>query len=179
MAIDEGRHEYLVGLFHTREAAEEAYEDLREAGYTRDEINVIMSNETRDRYYPSDVDPERRSDVGNKAMEGMGTGASIGGIVGGIAGAIFALGSNLVIPGLGLVIAGPIAGALAGLGAGGLTGGIVGALIGAGVPEDKAEHIDREVKSGKIMLSVKPHSFDDAVRFARKWEQQENAEVYT
>jgi hypothetical protein len=178
MAIEEGRHEYLVGLFRTKDAAEEAYEDLREAGYTRDEINVIMSNETRDRYYTTDKEGDTGSDVGNKAMEGMGAGASIGGIVGGIAGAIFALGSNLVIPGLGLVIAGPIAGALAGLGAGGLAGGIVGALIGAGVPKDRAEHINQEVKSGKIMLSVKPHNFDDVVRFTRKWEQQENAEVY-
>jgi hypothetical protein len=178
MAIEEGRHEYLVGLFYDREAAEEAYDDLKDAGYTRDEINVIMSNETRDRYYPADQDKEDRSDMGNKAVEGMGTGASIGGVIGGIAGAIAALSTNLVIPGLGLVIVGPIAGALAGIGAGGLTGGIVGALIGAGIPEERAEHINRELNKGKILLSVRPHNFDDVVRFTRKWEKQENAEVY-
>jgi hypothetical protein len=177
MAIEEGRHEYLVGLFYDRETAEQAYEDLRAAGYTRDEINVIMSNETREKFYPEGDD--RKSEVGNKALEGMGTGASIGGLIGGIAGAIVAVGSNLVIPGLGLVIAGPLAGALAGIGAGGLTGGIVGALVGSGIPEDRAEHINREIKSGKIMLSVRPHSFDDVVRFTKKWEQEVNAEVYT
>lgn len=178
MALEEGRHEFLVGLFYNRETAEEAYDDLREAGYTRDEINVIMSNETREKYYPSG-DEHNRSEVGSKAVEGMGTGAAIGGVVGGIAGAIIAFSSNFVIPGLGLVIAGPLAGALAGLGAGGLTGGVVGALVGAGIPEDRAEYFDREIKSGKIMLSVRPHNFDDVVRFTKKWEQEENVEVYT
>lgn len=177
MAIDEGRHEYLVGLFHNRDAAEQAFDDLRNAGYTREEINVVMSNETRDRYYANTGDTG--SEVGNKAMEGLGTGATIGGIIGGIAGAIVAVGSNLVIPGLGLVIAGPIAGALAGLGAGGLTGGIVGALVGSGIPNDRAEQISKEIKTGKIMLSVKPHNLDDVVKFTRKWEQEEDAEVYT
>lgn len=154
MAMEEGRREYLVGLFYDRQAAEEAYEDLKEAGYARDEINVIMSNETRHKYYPADQDKGERSEMGNNAVEGMG------------------------IPGLGLVIVGPIAGAIAGIGAGGLTGGIVGALIGSGISEERAEHINRELNQGKILLSVRPRNFDDVVRFTRKWEKQENAEVY-
>lgn len=169
----------LVGLFHTREAAEEAYDDLRDAGYEKDEINVVMTNETRERLYPAtDGERDTGSEVGNKAIEGMGTGATIGGVVGGIAGAIAALGSNILIPGLGLVIIGPIAGAIAGLGAGGAIGGLVGALIGAGIPEDRAKNIRRELDNGKILLSVHPHNAEDVQRFMQKWEEEQDAEVY-
>jgi hypothetical protein len=169
----------LVGLFHTREAAEEAYDDLRYAGYSEDEINVVMTNETRERLYPFETKSrDTGSELGNKAVEGMGTGATIGGVVGGIAGAIVALGSNLIIPGLGLVIIGPIAGAIAGLGAGGVAGGLIGALIGSGIPEEKAKIINRELDEGKILLSVDPHNNDDILHFSRKWEEEQDAEVY-
>ncbi len=64
------------------------------------------------------------SELGNKAAEGAGVGGAIGGTVGAIAAAIAAIGTSLVLPGLGLVIAGPIAAALAGAGAGaGAAGG--------------------------------------------------------
>ena len=49
------------------------------------------------------------------------------------------LGTSLVIPGLGLIIAGPLAAGLAGAGAGGITGGLIGALVGSGIPEDRAK----------------------------------------
>ncbi len=59
-----------------------------------------------------------------------------------------------MIPGLGLVVAGPIAAGLAGAGAGGITGGLMGSLIGWGISEDKAKIIESEIKSGGIMLGV-------------------------
>jgi hypothetical protein len=46
---------------------------MREAGYTRDEINVIMSNDTKQKYYP-EGSGHACSEVGSKAVEGMGTG---------------------------------------------------------------------------------------------------------
>ena len=112
----------VTGMFRDRESAEKAYDALEEKGYTKDEINVMMSDDTRKRYFADDDD----SDLGSKAMEGAGTGSAIGGTVGAVAGIIAAIGTNLVIPGLGLVIAGPIAAGLAGAGAGGITGGLIG-----------------------------------------------------
>ena len=53
--------------------------------------------------------------------------------------AIAAIGTSLVIPGLGLVVAGPLAAALAGAGAGGTAGGLIGALVGHGMPEDRTK----------------------------------------
>lgn len=160
----------LVGLFRDRDNAEKAYDDLKDRGYNSDEITVVMSSDTRDKYYGSD-EKAAKTEMGNKALEGTGTGAAIGGVLGGIAGAIAALGTNLLIPGLGLVILGPLAAGLAGAGAGGITGGIVGALIGAGIPEEKAKIVDEGLKNGKILISVKPHNDEDGIELKRKWQE--------
>ena len=168
----------LVGLFNNRETAEKAYEDLKDIGYTSDEINVVMASNTRDKYFAEEREKDSESEVGNKAWEGAGTGSAIGGTIGGIAGVIAALGTNLLIPGLGLVVLGPLAAGLAGAGAGGLTGGIIGALIGSGIPEDKARIFDEGLKNGKILISVKLHNDDDSVDLTRKWSAYHAEELY-
>ncbi|MGE5419377.1 MAG: hypothetical protein ACM3UT_04285 [Chloroflexota bacterium] len=162
---------YLTGSFRDRSSAERAYNRLRERGYTDEEINIIMSDETRKRYFDKDTDNE--NDFGNKAMEGAGKGSAIGGAVGATAGIIAAIGTSLVIPGLGVVIAGPIAAGLAGAGAGGLTGGIVGALIGAGIPKDRAEKHEKDIKEGDIVMGVKPRNDDDATYLEEDWRRNE------
>ena len=155
----------LTGLFRDRESTENAYRSLRDRGYTDDEINVLMSDETRNKYY-SDTDSEL---AGNKAMEGAGTGGAIGGTLGAIIGGIAAIGTNVLIPGLGLVVWGPIAAALAGAGAGGLTGGLVGALIGWGIPEDRAKAYESGIREGGTVLGVSPRSAEDADYFENEW----------
>lgn len=162
---------YLTGSFRDRTSAERAYNRLRERGYTDDEINIIMSDETRARYFNKENDSDDESSFGNKAMEGAGTGSAIGGAIGATAGIIAALGTSLIIPGLGVVIAGPIAAGLAGAGAGGLTGGIVGALVGAGIPKDKAEKYEKDIKEGDIVMGVKPRNDDDAAYLEEDWRQ--------
>jgi hypothetical protein len=160
----------LVGMFNDRENAEKAYHELKEMGYTSDEINVIMTAEGHDRHFKENA-MRSKSEMGNKALEGTGTGAAIGGITGGIAGAIAALGTNLIIPGLGLVVLGPLAAGLAGAGAGGLTGGIIGALVGAGIPEEKADVFQEGLKNGNIVLAVHPHSVADAENLSQHWRE--------
>ena len=127
----------VTGLFTDKDSSERAYETLRARGYTDDEIDVIMSEETRNKYYANDP----HSELGNKAAEGAGVGGAIGAGLGAVIGGIAAIGTNLVLPGIGLVVWGPIAAALAGAGAGGITGGLAGALIGMGIPEDRAQQI--------------------------------------
>ena len=156
----------MTGMFRDRASAEKAYDSLHERGYSQDEINVMMSDETRKTHFEnSDVD----TDLGNKALEGAGTGSAIGGTAGAIIGAIAAIGTAVALPGLGLVIAGPLAAGLAGAGAGGLTGGIVGALVGSGIPEDRAKEYESGVKDGGIVVGVKPRNQEDADYFENDW----------
>src|SRR5258708_12967134 len=105
----------VTGLFNDRESAESAYRSLRLRGYSDDEINVIMSDDRRKKYYVRDADTE----IGTKAGEGAGLGGAVGGTLGAIIAGIAAIGTNIVLPGLGLVVWGPVAAALAGAGAGG------------------------------------------------------------
>ncbi|HXG84054.1 MAG TPA: hypothetical protein VNI84_08505, partial [Pyrinomonadaceae bacterium] len=67
----------VTGLFKDKDSAECAYNALSERGYDKDDADVMMSNETRDRYYSS-YGAADDTELGSKALEGTGTGAAIG-----------------------------------------------------------------------------------------------------
>ena len=169
----------ITGAFSTRDEAEKAYNSLIDKGYNTDDITVLMSDDTRDTHFKSEhTDKEHDTDLGNKSMEGAGVGSAIGGTAGAIVGAIAAIGTAVALPGLGLVIAGPIAAALAGAGAGGLTGGLIGALIGAGMPKERAEAYKDRIKAGDIVIGVTPRSSADADMIHDEWRQYNGQELY-
>lgn len=165
----------VTGMFRDRDSAERAYGALTNRGYTRDDVNLMMSDEARRRHFGPDATKD--TELGSKALEGAGAGAAIGGTVGGVLAAIAAA-ATLAIPGVGLVIAGPLAAGLAGAGAGGLTGGLIGALIGAGIPEDRARIYDTGVKEGGIVMGVTPRSDEDADYLEREWKSYRGEHVY-
>lgn len=165
----------VTGVFHGKESAEQAYQDLSDRGYTRDEINVVMSEDTRQTHFS---DKNEESNIGNHAAEGAGIGGLIGGAVGAITGAVAAIGTSLLIPGLGLVIAGPLAAGLAGAGAGSIAGGLVGALIGWGIPEEHAKQYEDIIQSGGILIGVKARNQEDAAYFEQRWRDTAGAEIF-
>jgi hypothetical protein len=169
-----GRSRTVTGLFRDRESAERAYGSLTSRGYSKDDVNLLMSDETRQKHF---VDA-RETELGNKALEGAGTGAAIGGTVGATLAAIAAIGTSVALPGLGLIVAGPIAAALAGAGAGGATGGIIGALIGAGIPEERVKDYEEGIKSGGIVMGVNARSDEDAEYFENDWRSNRGEHVY-
>ncbi len=168
----------ITGVFHDKDDAEKAYNSLIERGYSRDDISVLMSDETRKTNY-KDLDEDDRSDMGNKAMEGAGVGSAIGGTAGAIVGAIAAIGTAIALPGLGLVIAGPIAAGLAGAGAGGLTGGIIGALVGSGIPEERAAVYKESLENGGIVVGVKARTHEEGVAIADDWKSYRGRNIHT
>jgi hypothetical protein len=113
----------------------------------------MMSDSTRKTHFG-----DTETELGSKAAEGAGIGAGIGGTIGAVLAGVAALGTTLVLPGLGLVVAGPLAAALAGAGAGGITGGLIGALIGAGIPEERVKHYEEGIKQGGILMGVNARS---------------------
>ncbi len=170
MTTDRGR--MLTGMFSDRESTENAYDTLHERGYTKDDINLVMSDETRKNHFS-----KGETEIGTKAMEGAGTGSAIGGVVGAAVGIIAAIGTSIVIPGLGLIVAGPIAAGLAGAGAGGVTGGLIGALVGSGMPEERARLYESGVKNGKIVMGVHPRNDEDAKYFQTDWNSKKAEQV--
>jgi hypothetical protein len=165
----------VTGLFRDRESAERAYNSVTTRGYSNDDVNLMMSEDTRKKHF---TDDGRETELGNKALEGGATGAAIGGTVGATIAAIAAIGTTLALPGIGLLVAGPIAAGLAGAGAGGATGGLIGALIGAGIPEERVKHYEKGLKEGGIVMGVTPRSDEDAEYFETEWKNSRGEEVY-
>jgi hypothetical protein len=166
----------VTGLFNDRASAERAYESLHARGYGRDDVNLVMSDDTRKTHFSTTQGA--KTELGSKAAEGAGVGGAIGGTVGAILAAIAAVGTTIAIPGLGLVIAGPLAAAIAGAGAGGAAGGLVGALVGWGIPEERVQRYEAGIKNGGILMGVRSRSDDDATFFAEDWKKNRAADVY-
>lgn len=175
----------LTGLFRTRDGAEHAFQSVSDRGYGKEDVGLVMSADTRDRYFAADqvISPDApaasvmearadaRSDTPSKAVEGAGIGGAIGGSLGAIAAAVAAIGTTIALPGLGLVIAGPLAAAIAGASAGAATGGIVGALIGWGLPESDAKTYGHGVEDGGVLMAVHPRTEDDAAYLEEAWKR--------
>src|SRR4051794_36069358 len=136
----------VTALFKSKIAAESAVDALLKRGFSRDDISVLMSDATRSKEFAL----QTRS----HAADGLGIGGAVGGAVGAVLAAIAAVGTTLFLPGINLVIAGPIAAALAGAGAGGATGGLIGGLIGAGIPEHRAKVYETGIRGGGILMGV-------------------------
>ena len=143
----------VTGLFKSKTAAEAAVDAIMKHGFSRDDISVLMSDATRNK--------EFALQTRTHAADGLGIGGAIGGAVGAVLAAIVAVGTTLFLPGINLVIAGPIAAALAGAGAGGATGGLIGALIGAGIPEYRAKVYDSEIRGGGILIGVEARTDEE------------------
>ncbi len=164
----------LSGLFNDKESADRTYSTLRDRGYTDDDINILATDQTRDSWFDDDDNTE----LGSKALEGTGVGSAVGGTLGAIIGGIAAIGSNVILPGVGLVVAGPLAAALAGAGAGGLTGGLVGALIGSGIPEERAQVYEEGIKNGGMVVGFNPKNDEDAEFFQNHYRENKAEHVY-
>jgi hypothetical protein len=144
----------VTGVFDARDAASTAVDALLLYGRSPEDISMIMSSGTRSKEFSFETK--------NHAAQSAGIGSAVGGAAGAIIAAIAAVGTNVVLPGFGLVVAGPLAAAFAGAGAGGAAGGIIGALIGAGIPEHRAKVMDAGLRKGGILLGVEVHSENEA-----------------
>jgi len=149
----------VTGIFKSRLAAESAVDTLMKQGHAREDISVLISDATRNKEFALQTK--------GQAAGGAGIGGAVGGVVGSILATLVAVGTTIALPGIGLVIAGPIVAALAGAGAGGAAGGLIGGLIGAGIPEYRAKVYEAGLKGGAILLGVEARTDSDAERLEK------------
>jgi hypothetical protein len=134
----------VFGIFASRSSAEAAVEQLTAAGFSTQDVSVLMSG--------MEGSKELATERNTKAD--TTTGVAVGSVVGGTLGLLAGIGA-VVIPGAGpLIAAGPIVASFAGLGVGGAVGGLVGALVGLGIPEYEAKLYGGRVKDGEVLLSI-------------------------
>jgi len=164
-----------AALFADKTSAEAAYNAAIQRGLLPENVNIVMSAATRKKYYPTTV---VKTEAGDKSVEGLAVGGAVGGTVLGVIGAVVALSSTIVVPGLGLVIAGPLAAGLIGAGAGSIAGGFVGALIGAGIPQEHAAIFENGVKKGDILISVTSDNLDDEDALIADWKKFKARDIF-
>lgn len=167
----------VTGLFPDRASAEAAYEAAHARGYGKDDVNLVMSQPTREANFNT-ATAGTQTELGTKAAEGAGIGGAIGGGLGAVIAAIAAVGTSLVIPGLGLVVAGPLAAGLAGAGAGAASGGLIGALIGWNIPEERVKHYEEGIRKGGILMGLRAKNAEDAAHVENHWRQNRGEHVY-
>jgi hypothetical protein len=166
-------NEIMTGLFRDREDAERAYGCVTSRGYGKDDVSLLMSNDTRTRCFPKTA---ADTELGTKAGEGAGIGAVTGGGIGALLAGLAAAG--IAVPLLPIIAIGPLAAALAGGATGGALGGIVGGLIGYGIPEERAKLYDKGIGEGGIVLGVTPRTDEDAEYLEREWSGFHGEQIY-
>jgi uncharacterized protein (TIGR02271 family) len=136
----------VVGVFEDRSAAQQAVNDLKNAGFNDNQIGFAMRDDTGAN--------ANMTDGGEQAADTAG-GAVSGALGGGILGGILGAAASLLIPGIGPVVAGGIlAATLGGAAIGAAAGGLLGALTGMGVPEDEARYYEGEFNAGRTIVTV-------------------------
>jgi hypothetical protein len=145
----------VVGVFHSMEQAQKAFDDLTAAGLSRDDISFIANKAIASDW----TEPARPAQhdmimAGDKVASIAGD-AGIGAALGGIGGLLLSF-AGMTIPGVGPILAaGPIVAALGGAGLGATAGGILGVLTEAGIPEEDAGHYAEGVRRGAILLTAR------------------------
>jgi hypothetical protein len=175
-ALSPGPATMVTGLFTNKESAERGYGAATRLGYENSDIDVLMSEETRNRYFSpghdtkTDLSANATKDAAKDGKSADDLGGPAGGMIGTVAPALAGVGTLLLVPVLGVFAAGPIAVALTAAGAVGLAGALIGALAKWGIPAPRIEEYEQGIRAGGILMGVKPRSEQDAINLVREWQ---------
>jgi hypothetical protein len=165
----------LTALFRDARRAGLAYQAALDRGYEASNVNVLMSDATRERYLSARPDSalagKANEPVPETSTRAEVLGGPVGGTLGTLAPAIAAIGTALLLPGLGLAVAGPIAAALTAAGAAGVAAGLIGAFTNWGIPAARAEQYERGIRDGGIVIGVEPISPADREELIAQWKR--------
>ncbi len=174
----------VVGLFDAPHAANAAFEVLLKLGYRPDEVGILIAENTKRRFYlpsllthpleqeeseqaaqdfaqadsKSSADPERLA-----VIKGTATASAIGAL----GGFVVASAAAVLVPGLGLLMIGPLAGLGAGFGA--MVGGVYVVPVLENEHAKQMARYEAEVKVGKVLIAVNPHSAEHASAIRKEW----------
>jgi uncharacterized membrane protein len=135
-----------VCAFYTPDDARDAVAAMREAGFPAEAISLLA---------PEAAVAVEADTKGERAREGAAAGAVAGAFVGGLAGWLIGLGT-VAVPGVGpFIAAGALATAIGGAIVGAGLGAVGGAPVSMGLPEDEARYYEREVRTGRSLVTVR------------------------
>jgi hypothetical protein len=131
-----------AGVFGTAAEAEQAVRGLLDAGFSKDQITVVCSDQAVERHFK---DFHNQDPAGTHTPATAVTGGAIGAVLGGLA----AVAGGVATGGIGLIATAGIA-----AWAGGVAGGLVGAMASRGVEKELANYYQQAVVDGDILVAV-------------------------
>jgi hypothetical protein len=170
-ALSPGPARMVTGLFTSKGSAERGYQAATCLGYENSEIDLLMSEEARNRNFSPGHDT--KTDLSSNATDEKSAGnmgGPAGATIGTIAPALAGVGTLLLVPVFGVLAAGPIAIALTAAGAVGLAGALIGVLTKWGMPAERIEEYEQGIRAGGILMGVKPRSDKDASDLVQEWQ---------
>lgn len=156
-----GTTSMVTGFFRDHDHAERAMAALARLDYKPKDISIMTTHGVNNLAVTKTPAYPKLSAFENRALEGAGLGGALGGTIGALLAAIVTIGTMVLLPGTGVIIAGPVVAAFAGAGAGGLLGGLIGVVIGGRMTRERMKTIDQNASSGGILMSVVPHNEAD------------------
>lgn len=170
MASNQIKH--AIGIFHSRQTALQALNELKNTGFPMQKISVIAKT-------PNSDEPLASVDI-NPPTITPARGAALGLVQGGMTGGLLALVGGLgvlIIPGFGPALAvESILTAFLGSGASATAGGLIGALRGWFIPEEQAKFYNNQVLENKdylVMLAGTESEIHDAAAVLSRWDVQQ------
>ena len=154
------QHTTAVGVFDKVRLAQQAVEELRDAGFKEEHIGLVARHVEVTQIPPEPTNQEAK--VSEGALGGIVTGAGLGGL--------WAIGVEIeLLPALGeLVLGGFFSGLVAGAMAGATGGGVLGALVAAGLSRHEAERYQEELHAGRVIVTVHTDDrYDEALSILR------------
>src|SRR6267378_5347220 len=103
-ALSPGPARMVTGLFTNQESAGRAYQSAIRLGYESSDIDVLMSEETRNRYFSpghdtkTDLSSNATKDAAEDENSADDLGGPVGGTIGTIAPALAVAGTLLLVP---------------------------------------------------------------------------------
>jgi len=149
----------VAGIFDNKIMVDRSVAELLDADFTKDDLSLIMSEQTRNKLFSSTDDEVNR--VAKGAASGAVLGTALGALIAGLTAA-----GTLVTSGGALLVSGPIVAVLSGAGVGAVSGGIAGALIREGFAATEAKRYEEEINRGKAIVIV--HASDDNKAFTAR-----------
>jgi hypothetical protein len=134
-----------VGVFSEMSHADRAVDRLLAAGFTKDQLTVVCSDDMCHRHFKPF---EHQQPAGQHTPVAAATGSALGVLVG----SATAIAATLATGGTAMLISGAL-----GAWTGAVVGGLVGAMMTRGVEHELADYYDQAVSEGKILVAVDEH----------------------
>ncbi len=145
----------VSGTFKSENDLAVAVEWLDGNGIAKENVNIIIPDKAPE----NDMKIITSNKVSEITVKGLTTGTIIGGILGSLS-----FVGIIIIPAIGIAIAGPIIGSVAGITLGAITGSIIGAAIGITIPKYEAVFFDETPQKNILLVTKADKSMKNTIK---------------